>query len=55
MLCYVLGILLNLQYFVIIKRRWPSGRVFTYPAQGTGFNPWPSHTKELKKFSLPPC
>ena len=27
-----------------LERRWPSGRVLAYRAQGHEFNLWPSHT-----------
>ena len=31
-------------YYISLQRRWPSGRVLAYRAQGREFNPWPSHT-----------
>ena len=33
----------NLPLNVESVRRWPSGRVLAYRAQGHGFTPWPSH------------
>ena len=34
-------------YLFYFKRRWPSGKVLAYRAQGRGFNPWPSHGRAI--------